>query len=100
MACSVPVLSMTHTHSSLRILIVTHPPRYHHVCTVGNLPHKHESRLPGITGPNPENSHARVSHQPDAPHLPLFADTEDTCLHHNEDVVLCHVTRSLFFLHD
>jgi len=27
----------------------------------------------------------------------MFADTEDTCLHHNEHVVLCCVTRSLFF---
>ncbi len=30
----------------------------------------------------------------------MFADTENTCLRHNDHVALCRVTRSLFFLHD
>jgi hypothetical protein len=29
----------------------------------------------------------------------MFTDTEDTCLRHNEHVVLCRVTKSLFLLH-
>jgi hypothetical protein len=75
-------------------------PRYHHICTDGNLPHKHESCLPSCTGPDPRNAHARISYQPDAPHLPLLADTEDTGLSHDEHVVLCCVTWSLLFFHE
>ena len=30
----------------------------------------------------------------------VFTDPQDTCLDHYEQVVLCHVTRSLFVLHE
>ena len=59
-----------------------------------------ESDLPSCTEPNSGNSHARVSYQPDAPHLPLLADTENTSLNKNKHVVLCCVTWFLLFLHE
>ena len=36
---------------------------------------------------------------PVASHLLMFADTQDTCLGYYEHIILCRVTRSLFFLH-
>ncbi len=31
--------------------------------------------------------------------MPMFANSQDCCLGHNEHADLCHVTRFLFFLH-
>ena len=85
--------------SSLQIVIIPNPPRYHHGCIDENLPHKHASCLPSCTKPDSRNSHACVSYRPDALHLPLLADTEDTGLSQNEHLVLCCVNWSLLFLH-
>ena len=61
-----------------------------------------KAAFPAAPDPRPgsRNSHARVSYRPDAPHLPLLADTEATSLSHDEHVVLCCVTWSLLFLHE
>ena len=69
----------------------------HHVHSDGNLLHKHESSVPNCSGTDPRNSDTCVTHQPDAPYVLLRADTQDTCFHKNEHVVLCCVTRAVLF---